>query len=57
MWKAVQTIGIFEEDDDIDGQENRFEDGTNPVTKKLKGADRTVKNRKAALARPYVEKH
>ena len=56
MWKAVQTIGIFEEDDDIDGQENSFEDGTNPVSKKLKGADRTVKNQKAALARPYVEK-
>ena len=56
MWKAVQTIGIFEEDDDIDGQENSFEDGTNPISKKLKGADRTVKNQKAALARPYVEK-
>ena len=44
MWKAVQTIGIFEEEDDeIDGQEKSFEDRTNPVSKKLKGADRTVK--------------
>ena len=29
MWKAVQTIGIFE-DDEIDVQEECFEDGTNP---------------------------
>ena len=37
MWKAVQTIGIFEEeDDDINGQENSFEDGTNPVSKSLR---------------------
>ena len=44
MWKAVQTIGIFgEEDDEIDIQEKSFEDGTNSVLKKLKGADRTVK--------------
>ena len=30
MWKMVQTIGIFKEDDEIDIQEECFEDGTNP---------------------------
>ena len=48
MGKTVQTIGIFEEDDKIDVQEECFEDGTNPVSKKLKGADRTEKNQKAS---------
>ena len=44
MWKAVQTIGIFEEEDDeIDIQEESFEDRTNPVLIKFKGADRTEK--------------
>ena len=37
MWKAVQTIGIFEDDN-----EEFFEDGSNTVSKKLKGADGTV---------------
>ena len=35
MWKAVQTIG----DDD----ERVFEDGSSPVLKKVKGADKTGK--------------
>ena len=35
MWKAVQTIG--------DDNEGVFEDGSSPVLKKLKGADRTGK--------------
>ena len=38
MWKAVQTIGIFEDDN-----EEFFEGGSNPVSKKLKEADGTVK--------------
>ena len=42
MWKAAQTIRILE-DDEINIQEECFEDGTNPVTKKLKGADKTEK--------------
>ena len=33
-------IGIFENDD-----EEFFEDGSNPVLKKLKGANRTVEKR------------
>ena len=48
MGKTVQTIGIFEEDEKINIQEEHFEDGTNPVSKKLKGANRTEKNRKAS---------
>ena len=57
MWKAVQTIGIFEEeDDDIDGQENSFEDGTNPVSKKLKGADRTVKKSESGTGKTLRRK-
>ena len=42
MWKAVQTIGIFEDDD-----EEFFEDGSNPVLKKFKGVDGTEANHKA----------
>ena len=38
MWKAVQTIGIFKDDD-----KELFEDGSNPVSKKLKGSDGTWK--------------
>ena len=45
MWKAVQTI---KEGDEIDIQGECFEDGTNPITKKFKGADRTEKNWKAS---------
>ena len=45
MWKAVQTIRIFE-DDEINIQEKCFEDGTNPVSKKFKGADRTKESQR-----------
>ena len=48
MGKMIQTIGIFEEDDTVDVKEECFKDGTNPVSKKLKGADRTKKKRKAS---------
>ena len=57
MWKAVQTIGIFkEEDDEIDVQEKSFEDGTNPVSKKLKGADRIVKKSESGTGKTLLRK-
>ena len=57
MWKAVQTIGIFEEEDnEINVQEKSFEDGTNPVSKKLKGADRTVKKSESSIGKTLRRK-
>ena len=52
MWKVVQTIEIFEEENnEINVQERSFEDGTNPVSKKLKEADRTVKKSESGIGK------
>ena len=48
MWKAVQTIGIFKEDDEINVQEECFEDGNNPVLKNLREQTEKRKNWKAS---------
>ena len=57
MWKAVQAIRIFEEEDnEINVQEKSFEDGANPVSKKLKGADRTVKKSESGIGKTLRRK-